>query len=115
MAPVIILAFCLVVWFYRAYKLYSIIFYHQIIIKGYRLFRLYIASFVIENLLLHYKDKKYPKMFKLVKFDNNSFRSNMFSEQDICTWISIHSKNTNTSWCVNNKLSNSESSRFICR
>jgi len=54
-------------------------------------------------------------MFKLVEFDNNSFRSNMFSEQDICTWISIHSKNTNTSWCVNNKLSNSESSRFVCR
>jgi len=54
-------------------------------------------------------------MFKLVEFDNNSFRSNMFSEQDICKWISIHSKHTNTSWCVNNKLSNSESSRFVCR
>jgi hypothetical protein len=39
-------------------------------------------------------------MFKLIEFDNNSFRSSMFSEQDICNWISIHGKNTNTSWCV---------------
>jgi hypothetical protein len=31
-------------------------------------------------------------MFKLMEFDNNSFRSNMFSEQDICNWISVHSK-----------------------
>jgi hypothetical protein len=35
-----------------------------------------------------------------MEFDNNSFRSNMFPEQDICNWISVHGKNTITSWCV---------------
>jgi hypothetical protein len=39
-----------------------------------------------------------------MEFDNNSFHSNMFSEQDICNWISIHGKITITSWCVKNIL-----------
>jgi hypothetical protein len=39
-------------------------------------------------------------MFKLMELDNNSFYSNMFSEQNICNWTSIHGKNTITSWCV---------------
>lgn len=35
-------------------------------------------------------------IFKLVEFENNSFRSNtsMFSEQDINTWITEHSNTT---------------------
>lgn len=54
-------------------------------------------------------------MFKLIEFENNSFQANLFSEEDICKWITEHSFTTNTNWCVNNKCSKSDSSRYVCR
>jgi hypothetical protein len=58
-------------------------------------------------------------MFKLMEFNNSSFRSNMFSEQNICNWISIYGKNTNTSWYVKtlerNELSSNSTNLNILR
>lgn len=56
-------------------------------------------------------------IFKLVEFENNSFRSNtsMFSEQDINTWITEHSNTTTINWCANSKSSSNNCTGYICR
>lgn len=55
------------------------------------------------------------KMFKLIECENNVYRSNLFTEQDIFKWISEYSNETNTSWIMNNKSAFNECSKFVCR
>jgi len=51
-------------------------------------------------------------MFQVNEVEPNVFRANLLNENDIISYIQLHSVNTNTSWCI---FSSKKSTRYVCR